>query len=70
MDNFIPGPPQPNLRRLLVGLHLEGKPFRHHLVHLGRRRLLCHCPFRRIHLESQVIGESLPPCGSTDTQLG
>jgi len=32
--NCIPGP---NLRRLRVGLHVEREPFRHHLVHLGRR---------------------------------
>src|SRR5438445_736986 len=71
--NCIPGP---NLRRLLVGVHVEGKSLwlaaeGHHLVRCGHHRLLCcHCPSRRIRLESQVVGKSIPPNGSRYIQVG
>ncbi len=43
----------------------------HHLVRCGHHRLLCcHCPSRRIRLESQVVGKSIPPNGSRDIQVG
>jgi stage V sporulation protein G len=62
--------PEPNLRRFLVDLHVEGEPLRlaasrHHLVHLGHRGLLCcYRSSRRIRSENQVVGECFPPCGS------
>jgi hypothetical protein len=62
--------PRPNLRRLLVDLHVEGEPFRlavprHHLVHRRHHRLLCcHCPSRRIRSEGQIVGEGNTPRGS------
>jgi stage V sporulation protein G len=55
--------PGPNLRRLLVGLNVEGEPVwlattEHHLVHGHHRRLLhCYCPSRRIRPENQIVGE-------------
>ena len=61
--------PRSNLRRLLVGVHVEGKSFRlaasgHHLVHGRHRWLLCsHRPSRRILAESQGIGEGHEPRG-------
>ena len=61
--NCIPGP---NLRCLLVGVHVEGKSLwlaaeGHHLVCRRDRRLLCsYCPSRRLRLESSIVGKSLP----------
>src|SRR5262249_4043761 len=65
--------PGPRLRRLRVGLDVEGKPFwlaaeRHHLVHCRHRRFLCcHCPSRRVLAKSQSVGEGLPQRGICDT---
>ena len=68
MANCIPGP---NLRRLLVGLHVEGEPFRlaasgHHLVHGCHHWFLCdYCPSRRIRTDSQIVRESIAPDASS-----
>ena len=67
--------PEPNLRRLLVGLDVEGESLRlaserDHLVHRRYRRLLCrHRPTRWIRAEDEVVGESHPPWGSCDGGL-
>jgi stage V sporulation protein G len=68
--------PEPNLRRLLVGLHLEGEPFglaaeQHHLVQRRYHRLLCrHRPSRRIRSDSQIDGEGHAPSGSSGIRVG
>ena len=62
MANCIPGP---NLRRLLVSLHVERESVwlatqGHHLVHRRHHRLLrCHCPCCGIRSDSQIVGKSL-----------
>ena len=72
MANCIP---EPDLRRLLVGLDVEGKSIRlaawgHPVVHLGHRRLLCrHRPARGIRPESQIVGEGHTWGGSCDGGL-
>jgi Domain of unknown function (DUF5658) len=59
--------PRHNLRRLLLGLDVEGEPFRlaaegRRVVHRRYHRLLCgYCPSRGIRRDSQIARESLPP---------
>ena len=67
--------PEPNLRRLLVGLNVEGEPLRlaasrHHLVHGRYRRFLRgYRPSHRIRSEDKVVGERHTPSGSGDRGL-
>src|SRR5262245_64765086 len=67
--------PEPNLRRLLVGLDVEGESLRlaterDHLVHRRYRRLLCrHRPTRWIRAEDKVVGERHTPSRSCDGGL-
>ena len=68
MDDCIPGP---NLCLLLVGLHVEGEPFRlaasgRHLVYRRHHWFLCdYCPSRRIRTDSQIVRESIAPDASS-----
>jgi hypothetical protein len=70
MANCSPGP---NLRRLLVGLHVEGEPFGWPLrgviwftvAIIGS----CYCHSCRIRSEIQIVGEGHAPCGSISAVL-
>jgi len=62
--------PRPTLRRLHIGLNVEGEPIwlaaeGYHLVHHSNCRLLCcHRSSRRIPSESQIGREGFSPCNA------
>jgi hypothetical protein len=73
VDNRIPGL---KLHHLPIGLYLEGEPFRlasqgHHLVEFNHHWLLGdYRPSRRLLSENQIVGDGLPPRGSSDIRGG